>query len=155
MSRTAPCGALIAIMMASLVASCARPASPAIGPYTLLDAKFPITINFTCNGGVNTIGLTDAANHQAWSVSANKGEAIRWRVPPNVTINSIKPKPGGTLPVVTNGQQGGNDGDDYNGTVDNGAGSGAHYPYAIDVTCKPSGGGTPVKLVIDPDMIIL
>ena len=153
MSRTARCGAVITIVAGASLVSCAHPSvDPAISPLFLAHATPPIHINFTCDG-TNQISLTDDDGNAAWTFQAKKNETVSWLVPGNVSINGIMSKaPSVPLPLSTQGLQGGN-GNPYRGQVNANAQS-RHYPYNIDVTCTPQAGPA-VRLVIDPDMIIL
>ena len=155
MSRTARSGALVSIIAGALLASCARPSmDPNVGPHALADAAPPIHINFTCDG-VNQLSLTDDDGNPAWTFKAKKNDPVSWVVLGNVNINAITSKsPAIPLPLTTPGPQGGN-GNPYRAQVNSNAQS-RHYLYSIDVTCTPApGGGAPVRLVIDPDMIIV
>lgn len=153
MSNIARSGALVTIVGAALLASCARPSmDPDVGPRALADAVAPIHINFTCDG-VNQISLTDNDGNPAWTFKAKKNDPVSWVVLGNVSINAITSKsPAIPLPLTTPGPQGGN-GNPYKGQVNSNAQS-RHYLYSIDVTCTPQSGPA-VRLVIDPDMIIL
>ena len=155
MSRTARSGALITILAGVVLASCARPSmDPDVGPRVFTDAVAPIHINFTCQGGVNQISLTDDNGNPAWTFKAKKNDPVSWVVPANVTINSISSKtPAIPLPVSPNGNSGGSNGKSYETKVNSDAQS-KHYLYNIDVTCTSTSGAV-VRLVIDPDMIIL
>ena len=160
MTRTARCGALITIAAAALLGACARPSvDPNGGPHIFADAVAPIHINFSCddaNKGIQ-VSLIDDNGNPAWAFKAKKNDPVSWLVPANVTINSISPKdPAIPLPISPNGNSGHSNGRSYDVKVNgNAPGSNVHYPYNIDVSCTPPGGGTPVRLVIDPDMIIL
>ena len=153
MSRTARRGAVIIIVAAVSLSSCARPSvDPIISPLFMANATAPIHINFTCDG-TNQISLTDDAGDAAWSFEAKKFETVSWVVPANVSINGISSKvPSVPLPLSTPGPQGGK-GNPYTGQVNATAQSKRHYLYNIDVTCAPLAGPA-VRLVIDPDMII-
>ena len=97
--------------------------------------------------------LTDDAGNPAWTFKAKKNDPVSWVVLGNVSINAITSKsPAIPLPLTTPGPQGGN-GNPYRGQVNSNAQS-RHYLYSIDVTCTPQSGPA-VRLVIDPDMIIL
>lgn len=155
MSSTVRYGAVITIAAGGLLSSCARASvDPAVGPHLLAEAEAPIYIKFTCNDS-NTISLTGKNNVPAWAFKAKKKDPVSWQVPPNVTINGITPKPGeSALPLSSNGSSGGANGTSYETKVKDDADL-KRYPYNIDVTCTPtSGGGAPVRLIIDPDMII-
>ena len=154
MSRTARSGGLVSIIACALLASCARPTmDPNVGPHALADAAPPIHVNFTCDG-VNQVSLTDDDGNPAWAFKAKRNDPVSWVVLGNVNINAITSKsPAIPLPLTTPGPQGGN-GNPYRAQVNSNAQS-RHYLYSIDVTCTPtSGGGAPVRLVIDPDMIV-
>lgn len=154
MSRTARCGAVVTIIAVGLLSSCARPSmDPNVGPHVLADAESPININFTCNG-TNQISLTDNNGVAAWTFKARKNNPVSWQVPANVTINAISSKsPAIPLPVSPNGSAGGSNGKSYDAKVNADAVS-KRYFYNIDVTCTPTSGAA-VRLVIDPDMIVV
>jgi len=120
-----------------------------------VDAVPPININFTCGNANQGIAVTllDNNNNPAWSFSAHKNDPVSWVAPDNVTINEIKSKsPGIPLPLTVDP---GGSSHAYKAHVNGGA-QPNHYLYSIDVTCTPAaGGGPPVRLVIDPEMIIL
>ena len=156
MSRAARSGAFITMIAGVVLASCARPSmDPEVGPHILADAKAPVHINFTCDGGVNNISLTDRVGLPAWTFSAGKNDLVSWEVPVNVAINAIASKSAIALPITITEAHGGN-GNPIKGQLNSSAESGHHHLYYIDVSCTPTAGNrTPVRLVIDPEMIIL
>jgi hypothetical protein len=116
----------------------------------------PFTINITCGAKVS-VALTGANGAPAWLVKLKKNDKFAWEVPPNVTIDSIKAKPGqDPLPIDPDGPQGGQGGNPYKSKVkDQDYGSnGKNYPYDIFTTCNPGGGAPPLPLQLDPEMIV-
>jgi hypothetical protein len=150
MSRAGLYGSLSAAVAALLVVSCGGG-----GQHALVGTpKSPVTVDFTCDGGVINIGMT-AGGTSGWLVETDQ-KKLRWNVPDNVTIDAISPK-SGNLPVEPDGPgQGGTPGNSYRAKVKQGiGGSDTRYPYSIALTCQPSPpGSTPVKLIIDPEMIV-
>ena len=110
-----------------------------------------IHVNFSCIGG-DTLALEDSVGHTAWVVRRNPNDLIRWVVPPNVTINSIK---GINFPVDTEGVAGPHGhapGVPYNAKVSPNASNG-RYHYVIDATCR-SAPTDSTRLLIDPEFIV-
>ena len=155
MSRVHMYGALVAAAAVSLMVSCRSGAR--VG---LVRSKSPVFVNFSCEGGNNTISLTDNAGNPAWEVDTDHRK-ISWRVRNNdsrVTINAIAAKPGKDLPIEDDGpNHGGSGGRPFDAKVkskqDGGPDDGTTLYYNITVTCQPSS-GNPVKLIIDPEMIV-
>jgi hypothetical protein len=126
----------------------------------LVKPKSPVSVKFACDGvntdGVNTVSLI-AEGRTGWVVETDANKKLRWEVDQNVTIDSIFPKRGQQLPVEPDGpDQGGAPGKAYKTKVKSGVQSGnTRYPYSIALTCQPSGPeSTPIKLLIDPEMIV-
>jgi hypothetical protein len=115
--------------------------------------KSPISVDFSCVGGISKIGLS-AEGQAGWLVET-KQKKIEWDVPDNVTIDAITAK-SGELPVEPESDnEGRTRGKPYKAKVKNGVQpSDTRYPYAIALTCDPGGGLQPVKLIIDPEMIV-
>ena len=159
MSNSVRFGAVVTLVAGGLLSSCARaPRDPAVDPHILTDAEPPININFTCgnaNQGIQ-VTLVDNNNNPAWTFKAHKNDPVSWLVPGNVTINAISSKSAtNPLPVLPDGDAGGSDGKPYKVKVKDNVHINDKYSYNIDVTCTPAPGkGPPVRLVIDPDMII-
>lgn len=144
MSRAGLYGSLFtAVAVASLV-SCARVNVAARDDPR---ATSPIHVNFSCDGGTNTIGFVDGAQNQAWEVKT-KNREIEWIVPTNVTVDFVRAK-SGDLPIDLDASR-------KKGKAKSNIPNGSkRYPYLIGLTCTPSApGSTPVRLVIDPEMII-
>jgi hypothetical protein len=150
MSRAGLYGSLFAAVAAGLLGYCSGTKRGA--PY--VNAKSPVTVEFTCEGGDSKIGLT-ANGKPAWLVETDQ-KKLRWEVPENVTIDAISAK-SGELPVEPETEdEGRTRGKPYKSKVKDGVEPGdTRYPYAIALTCQPSGSGQqPVKLIIDPEMIV-
>ena len=155
MLSTGRYGAAIAIIAGGLLSSCAQSSrDPVVDPHILADAEPPIKIEFTCNGA-NKVGLTGKNGVSAWTFKAKKKDPVSWLVEPNVAINGISAKLGESeLPLSSDGASGGANGTPYQTKVKDNADL-KTYHYNIEVTCTPTiGGGNPVRLTIDPDMII-
>lgn len=115
-------------------------------------AEGPLTVNVTCNPDV-TIGLVDGAGNQAWAFQAKEKDAVEWQVGTNVTSIEIQSKDtNNPLPLDVT-PKGNGSGNPAKAKVKDGANKGT-YPYRIILSCQPSAGSTPVKITIDPDMII-
>ena len=149
MSRAGLYGSLVAAVAAGLVGYCSGTSRAA----PQANAKSPVTIEFTCDEGVSKIGLT-ANGQPGWLVETVQ-KKLRWDVPGNVTIDSITAK-SGDLPVEPESRgEGGRPGNPYKAKVKQGVEPGdTKYPYAIALTCQPPQSGQPVKLIIDPEMIV-
>ena len=149
---------LVAVAAVSLVSCTGTESGTQSGSQSVevLDApaRSPVNVNFSCNGGVNTIGLVDNAGRQAWLIEMVNRE-IEWVVPQQVTIDSIRAK-SGELPIEPDTSNRATLGKSFKGRAKNGIPNGNRkYPYLIALTCQPSGAGsTPVKLIIDPEMIV-
>lgn len=143
MSRAGSYGSLIAAGAATLLASCAR-----IQSYRTLNRDGSVHIFFTCNTNSVKVGLVGDDGDPAWRVERRQQQQIAWVVQPHVTINSIRLKTGGPIPVnVTQNPNG--PGTPLLGTV---SGRPDTYPYNIDVTCQQN--DNTVRLIIDPEMIV-
>ena len=156
MLSTGRYGAVVTIVAGGLLSSCAQSSrDPVVSPLILAEAESPIKIEFTCNGTNNKIGLTGKNGVSAWTFKAKKKDPVSWLVDTNVTINGISAKLNEPeLPLSSDGTSGGTKGTPYQTKVKDNADL-KTYHYNIDVTCTPMiGGGNPVKLTIDPDMII-
>jgi len=154
MSRAGWYGSLLAAV--ALVVSC----GPKGGRDRAFVGKVPIDIDVSCDENPITVSLKDKDGNPAWVVDTDNRQ-IRWKVKQHVTINAIQPKVGGNWPIdVDPGEHGGAGGRPYKATVksvqNGGPVDGTSIPYAIDVTCQPSPGssGKPVRLLIDPEMIV-
>jgi len=147
MSRAGLYGSLIAVCAAALLVSC-RDKSLRLLPSDA--AEGPVKIDFSCNNGVNKIGLTDGHNRPAWIVFTDEDQDFGWSVPGNVTINSITLKNGQPVPINVEHQPNGGAGRPLDGKVQKGK-KGPHS-YMIDVTCRS--GGSDFRLIIDPEMIV-
>jgi hypothetical protein len=131
-------------MIAVLSTSCARNQR-----HSVPNTRGPIRIVFNCAGATGQLGLVGDNNQPAWKIERDQGVEVRWEVPRHVTINSIRLKTGGAIPVnVTQNPDG--PGTPLVGIV-NGI-KDRSYPYNIDATCQQ--GGNTVRLVIDPEMIV-
>jgi hypothetical protein len=115
----------------------------------------PFTINITCGTKVS-VAFTGANGAPAWLVKLKKNDTFSWEVPTNVTIDSIRPKAGqDSLPTNPDGPQGGQPGAPYKSKVkDQDYGNGKDYRYNIFTTCNPGGGGQPLPVLLDPEMIV-
>ena len=146
MSRAGLYGSLLAIS-AVLLTSCAR--NQRNQPHSVPNTRGPIRIVFTCGGAVNVLGLVGDNGRPAWKVEREQGVEVRWEPQPHVTINSIRLKTGGAIPVnVTQNPDG--PGTPLVGIV-NGI-KDQSYRYNIDATCQQN--NNTVRLVIDPEMIV-
>ena len=155
MSRAGFYGPLFAAVAASLV-SCTRTESSTQNVEALVPpARSPVNVSFSCNGGVSTIGFVDSAGRQAWEVETVNRQ-IEWIVQSHVTIDSIRTKPGEELPIEPDTSNRVTLGKSFKGRVKDGVQPGnKKYPYLIALTCQPApAGSTPVKLIIDPEMIV-
>ena len=143
MSRAGLYGSLLAAISAALLVSCARDVD-----YRSLNREGSVHIFFTCNSNSVRVGLVGDDGDPAWRAERRQQAPIGWVVQQHVTINSIKLKDGGPIPVdVTENPTG--PGTPLRGTVNGRPGP---YPYNIDVTCKQN--DNTVRLIIDPEMIV-
>jgi hypothetical protein len=115
-------------------------------------AVSPIHVNFTCDA-VPSVSLADANGRPAWIIRVKKNDPIAWEVTPSVTIDSIVSKDSIPLPLNPNGAQGGGPGTPYRSRVKNSNNPSRDYKYNIFATCN-TGAQAPLKLRIDPEMII-
>lgn len=144
MSRAGLYGSLFAAVAAALVVSCGRDQG-----LQTVNTEGAVHIVFACGGNNVTVGLVGDNGRPAWKAEREQGKPIAWVVQQHVTINSIKLKTGGAIPVsVTSNPNG--PGTPLEGTVTGNPGT--TYPYNIDVTCQQN--GNTVRLVIDPEMIV-
>ena len=111
-------------------------------------------MNVTCDSDVS-VGLTDVAGDQAWAFEAKGKEAVEWQGSASVTSILIEPKnPVNPLPLEST-PSGNGRGNPAKSKVKDGAAKGV-YPYKITVTCQPTDTTKPpIKVTIDPDMIII
>jgi len=126
-------------------------------------ARSPVSIDFSCNAvgtsGVTTVGLV-VGNQPAWVVETDDDRKLRWNVRQNVTIDSIFAKPGQQLPVEPETpNEGKTKGNPYRSKAKQGTPPNTHAFYSIALTCEPPPGPgpnplPPVKLIIDPEMIV-
>ncbi|CAN5816061.1 hypothetical protein BH11GEM1_BH11GEM1_36170 [soil metagenome] len=117
-------------------------------------AKGPLTVNVTCDQDVS-IGLVDAARNQAWAFEAKAKDPVEWQVGANVTSIDIQPKDAANPLPLDSTPHGNGSGKAAKSTIKDGAAKGT-YAYQIVVTCQPSASGSaPIKITIDPDMIII
>ena len=143
MSRAGFNRALLIAGASLFVGSCERSESLAVA-----NTQGSVHITFTCKGSVGKFGLKGDNGKAAWKAERNRGTYISWIVKDHVTINSIKLKDGGAIPVnVTHSPT--QPGDSLVGTVQ---GDAKTYPYDIDVTCRQN--NNTVRLIIDPEMIV-
>ena len=153
MSHAGACRTLAMLVVATSLAC--NPSSPNNNVAVLGSPQSvsPIHVNFTC-GAIDSLALVDANGTPAWTFITKKNDTISWVVPSNVTINSITGKTAAdTLPLVSNGPQGGQPGVSFDSKVQNSNKSETKYHYNIDATCHPQT-GSDVHLLIDPEMIV-
>jgi hypothetical protein len=143
MTRAGLYGPLLAAVAAALVLSCARNRSQ-----SEVSTRGSVRINFTCASANVRVGIHDDNGNSAWKIRRNRGESIAWTVQDHVTINSIRLKNGGPIPVQVLHSPSG-PGTPLDGIVRGDTGT---YPYNIDVTCRQAGDS--VRLIIDPEMIV-
>lgn len=117
-------------------------------------AQSPLTVNATCDPDVS-VGLVDANGLQAWVLQSKREADVEWRVGANVTSIEIQPKdPTKALPLDVT-PKGTGSGNPAKAKVRKDADKDKEFPYKIVLSCQPSAAGsTPVKITIDPDMII-
>lgn len=143
MSRAGLYGSLLAAGTAILLVSCARNQN-----YRVLNREGSVHIFFTCNTNSVKVGLVGDDGDPAWRAERRRQQRIGWVVQPHVTINAIRLKTGGSMPIdVTQNPSG--PGTPLLGTV---TGAPDTYPYNIDVTCQQN--ENTVRLIIDPEMIV-
>ena len=119
-----------------------------------LPAKGPLTVIVTCDSAV-TIGLTDAAGGQAWAYEAKPKDTVEWKVGKSVTDIQILPKDSSKALPLDSLPSGRGSGKPATSTVKAAADTGV-YAYKIIATCQPTDTKKlPVKVIIDPDMIIV
>ena len=143
MSRASLYGSLFAVAAAGLLVSCARNQR-----HSQVSTRGPVRIRFNCAGANVRVGILDNAGQSAWKISRARGESIAWEVQEHVTINSIRLKNGGPIPVEVVQNPSG-PGTPLVGTV---RGTPGPYDYNIDVTCQEN--ANTVRLVIDPEFIV-
>ena len=116
-------------------------------------AEGPLTVKVTCDPDIS-IGLVDGAGNQAWSFAAKGKDPVEWQVGANVTSIEIQPKDAGN-PLPLDGTPNGiGSGKPAKSKVKDGAKKDT-YPYRIVLACQPTApASSPVKITIDPDMII-
>ena len=156
MSRARSYGSLLAAVAAVFVVSCTRGRSATLS----FVGKVPVDIDISCDANPVTINLTDRDGNAAWKVDT-ENRRITWRVKNSnnrITINAIQQKGPGDWPVeVDPNEHGGSGGKPYKARIkrvdEGGPPTGRSLPYAIDVTCQPQS-GNPVRLLIDPEMIV-
>jgi hypothetical protein len=155
MSRAVVYGSLLAAV--ALVVSC----GPKGSENRAFVGKIPIDINISCDANPITVSLTDKDGNSAWVVDTDNRQ-IKWQVKKHVTINAIQGKSVNNVPAplpidVDANEHGGEGGKAYKAKVKNVSGGGppdgAIIPYAIDATCESST-GKPIRLLIDPEMIV-
>ena len=151
MPRSSPSGIAAVYGGLLLLSSCAK--EEHVAPLGRPPAKGPLTVTVTCDNDV-TVGLTDAAKNQAWAFEAKGNDAVEWQGSAMVTSIVVEPKTL-TNPLPLEGTPTGN-GKDHpaKSKVKGGAAAGI-YAYKITVTCQPTDTNkVPIKVTIDPDMII-
>ena len=94
MSLAGSYGSLLAAAAALLVVSCARNVSR-----SEVSTRGSVRIRFNCPGANVNVGLLDDNGNSAWKIRRNRGQSIAWTVQDHVTINSIRLKTGGPIPV--------------------------------------------------------
>lgn len=151
MSRAVVYGALVMAVAAATLVSCRR---QSMRPPDPDDPTDPIRFLFSCEGGVNTVGLayTDARKTSAWTIRKHRNDEIEWVADQNVTFRLV-PKAGSEPLPIDILEEG--TGRRIKAKVRNiPPGPPKTYAYAIDATCTPSSGGSAVHLIIDPEMIV-
>jgi hypothetical protein len=154
MSRAGSYGlVLVAVAAASLV-SCRKSQKMMPDPD---DPTDPIRFTFTCPvGGPYSVGLayTDQKKTSAWVIKKHGNDDIEWQADPSVTNVTFKLVPKtGSDPLPLDIQQ--ENGKQLKAKVKPHQGGPKSYSYAIDATCTPPGPGQqPLRLIIDPEMIV-
>jgi hypothetical protein len=158
MSRPVMFGAVLAIIGAATVSSCAKSDSGSASltfadTSSLAKTVGPVQIHVACDS-VLTVALTDSLGNSGWDISKKKKDPITWLPDPNVTIDYIRQKGGQPMPLDSAGDQGGAPGKSYRSTVhDNNTGHDLLYHYTMRLTCDRAV-GPDVPVIIDPDFII-
>jgi hypothetical protein len=158
MSRAGVSRAILATVAVAVLVSCRSKRSDLTDVH-FPDPKGPIHVKLSCNNGNGSgigISITDQSNVPAWIVVKDRGEAMWWIVTGNVTVDSIRPKKGQTLPIVADGPQGNGPGVPVHSKVQSEAPAG-NYDYSIFAKCRHTGPGGPdidTPVEIDPEMIV-
>lgn len=151
MPRSFPSGIAAAFGGLLLLSACTKAPLPALGR---APAKGPLKVNVTCDTDV-TVGLTDAFGDQAWAFEAKGKEAVEWQGSASVTSILIEPKKTANPLPLESTPSGNGKGNPAKSKVKDGAATGT-YAYKITVTCQPTDPTkAPIKVTIDPDMIII